>query len=435
MKPGKKWLISTLNRSRLFEIFPSSDGKPKLHGIEAELIKTLMTKIGVDYEIVTPDDGQYGIELSSGNWTGIIGMLYRGEADIGIANLGMFEDRFRTVDFSFPYLSDGLYFSYIKSANREQLFSFIRMFDFSTWMFFLASFLLASVVILIVLKDQETISSIMLYLFGSFLGQTLMFHKQINEWKVIFLSWMLFAFIMSSVYSGALSSFLVLPSEGKVVETFVDLSEAVLKGSHRAYTLKGTNHAAFLRHYPEQYLQSLGKMIEENDWHITADEMTQDPLEKKYSPDGKPKIDAVIGAKYIFKMLYEVGDFKSKVFVSEDRFLGGSVGIAFKKGFCCISEVNKYITRIVEAGIYDKFLKYESLKYWFSLSSEERNIVEIAEDRILSIRDFTDAFLLLSAGLLISCLVFIIELIFPHLKRQYNKARHRIYWLIFWLKK
>ncbi|GFQ66548.1 lig_chan-Glu_bd domain-containing protein [Trichonephila clavata] len=424
MRTEKKWIISTLNRSRLFEIFPISDGKPKLHGMEAELIKTIMAKIGVDYEIVTPQDGQYGIQLSSGNWTGVMGMLYKGEADIGIANLGIFEDRFRAVDFSSSYISDGFYFSYVKSANREQLFSFLRMFDFSTWMCFLASFLLASVVILIILKDQETISSIMLYLFGSFVGQTLMFHRQINEWKVIFLSWMLFAFIMSSVYSGALSSFLVLPSEEKSVETFRELSEAVAKGSHRAYTMKGANHAAFLRRCPERYLQFLGKMIEENDWYITADEMTQNPLKNKYSPDGKPKIDAVLGAKYIFKMLYEVGDFKSKVFISNDRCSSGSVGIAFRKGFCCISKVNKYIKRIVETGIYDKFLKDESSEYWFSLSSEERNIEELAEDRILTIRDLTDAFLLLSAGLLISCLVFITELVSPHLKHRHNKARH-----------
>ncbi|GFW84960.1 hypothetical protein TNCV_682481 [Trichonephila clavipes] len=99
-----------------------------------------MAKIGVNYEIITPEDGQYGIELSSGNWTGVIGMLYRGEAEIGISNLGIFEDRFRTVDFSSPYMSEGLYFSYVKSTKREQLFSFLRMFDFSTWVLFHASF-------------------------------------------------------------------------------------------------------------------------------------------------------------------------------------------------------------------------------------------------------------------------------------------------------
>ncbi|GFW84962.1 hypothetical protein TNCV_682501 [Trichonephila clavipes] len=246
MRIEKKWIISTLNKSRLFEIIPSSDGRTKLYGMEAELIKTIMAKIGVDYEIITPEDGQYGIELSSGNRTGVIGMLYRGEADIGIANLGILEDRFRTVDF-------------------------------------------------------------------------------------------------------------ILPSEGKIVENYRELSEAVAKASHRAYTLNGTNHAAFLRHYLEPYLQSLGKIIEENHWHITADEMTQDPLKTKYFPDGKPKIDAVLGAKYIFKMLYEVGDFKSKVFISEDRSGWGSMGIAFRKGFCCVPEVNKYVKKLYKQEFMTNF--------------------------------------------------------------------------------
>ncbi|GFR04530.1 lig_chan-Glu_bd domain-containing protein [Trichonephila clavata] len=230
---------------------------------------------------------------------------------------------------------------------------------------------------------------------------------------------------MSSVYSGALSSFLVLPSEGKSVETFIELSEAVAKGSHRVYTMKGAKPCRISASLSEHYLQFLGKMIEENDWYITADQMTQKPFGKKNIPlMVSPKIDAVVGGRYIFKLLYDVGNFKSKVFISEDRFIGGSVGVAVRKEFCCISKVNKYLKRIVETGIYDKFLKDESSEYWFSLSSEERNIEELAEDRTLTIRDLTDAFLLLSAGLLISCLVFVMELVFPHLKRRYNMVCH-----------
>ncbi|GFW84897.1 hypothetical protein TNCV_681851 [Trichonephila clavipes] len=53
------------------KLIKRSDGKPKLYGMEAGLIKTIMAKIGVDYEIITPEEGQYGIKLSSENWTGI----------------------------------------------------------------------------------------------------------------------------------------------------------------------------------------------------------------------------------------------------------------------------------------------------------------------------------------------------------------------------
>ncbi|GFR28017.1 hypothetical protein TNCT_528131 [Trichonephila clavata] len=83
----------------------------KVQGMEVGLIKTIMTKIGVDYET---EDEQYGLKLNSGNWTGVIGMLFRGKADIGIANIGILEDKFRSVDFISSYMLEGWYFSYVK---------------------------------------------------------------------------------------------------------------------------------------------------------------------------------------------------------------------------------------------------------------------------------------------------------------------------------
>ncbi|GFS33657.1 putative glutamate receptor, partial [Nephila pilipes] len=372
MSNFNKWTIATLNRSRLFEIYSNSDGMPNIYGIEAELIKSIMSKLNVEYEIVTPADEQYGIELKDGNWTGIIGMLHRGEADIGIANLGIYEDRYRTVDFTVSYMIEGMHFCLLKSAYRDELFVFLHLFDFSTWMFLLGSLFITATVILIILKERETFSSIMLYLFGSLLSQTLIFHKGIYNWKIIFTSWLLFAFVMSSAYSGELLSFLTLPSEAKTVETFQELAEAVAKGSHRVYALRGSQFVAALKGSPEQHLRFLGKMIEKNDWYVTADDMTQNPLKKKDSPDNKTRVDAILGGRYIFKMLYGVGDFKSKVFVSEEKSSMASIAVAFRKGFSCTSEVNTLMTRILSAGIYEKFLRDESLKYWFSLSSDER---------------------------------------------------------------
>ncbi|GFS33654.1 lig_chan-Glu_bd domain-containing protein [Nephila pilipes] len=416
MSNFNKWTIATLNRSRLFEIYSNSDGMPNIYGIEAELIKTIMTKLNVKYEIVTPADEQYGIELKDGNWTGIIGMLHKGEADIGIANLGIYEDRYRTVDFTVSYMIEGMHFCLLKSAYRDELFVFLHLFDFSTWMFLLGSLLITATVILNILKERETFSSIILYLFGSLLSQTLIFHKKIYNWKIIFMSWLVFAFVMSSAYSGALLSFLTLPSEAKTVETFRELADAVAKGSHRVYSLRGAQSILLLRNAAEPHLQFLGNIVIDNDWFITADEMTRNPLKKKVAPVGKPKIDVVFGGFYIFKLLYGVGDFKSKVFVSEEKSIMAPMAIAFRKGFCCSSEVNKVLTRILSAGIYEKFLRDESLKYWFSLSSDERKEMENKEDRSISVNDLAEAFVLLSVGLLISILVFLIEIALSYIK-------------------
>ncbi|GFY53867.1 hypothetical protein TNIN_35491 [Trichonephila inaurata madagascariensis] len=100
MLSSKKWIVAALNRSRIFEIYPSINGKPNISGIEGRYFEIFMTKLGMDYEIVIPKDNEFGRELAFENWTGIIGMLHRGEADIGVNNLGVYEDRYRTVVIS-----------------------------------------------------------------------------------------------------------------------------------------------------------------------------------------------------------------------------------------------------------------------------------------------------------------------------------------------
>ncbi|GFU09164.1 lig_chan-Glu_bd domain-containing protein [Nephila pilipes] len=422
MSTFKKWIIATLNRSRIFEIHSNFDGTPILYGVEGQLLKSIMTKLDVDYEIVTPEDGQFGIELKDGNWTGVIGMLHRGEADIGIANLGIYEDRYRTVDFTSSYMVEELQFCYFKPVNTDIAFGFHRLFDFVTWMYFLGSLFLTAIVMLVILKNKETFSFIILSLFGFFLRQSLILHKKIYKYKSIFTSWLIFAFIMSSVYSGALLSFLAMPYNGKTVETFRELAEAVAKDSYSAYSLRGSQIIPLLLYSQKPHLEVLAKHMKENDWLITAEEMAQNPLKKRDSPMEKPRTDAVLGGVYIFKLLYGVGDFKTKVFISEDNTLAIPMGIALRKGFCCSSEVNTILSRIVSAGIYEKFLRDESFNYWLSLTSDEREIIREKEDRSLSVQDLSEAFILLTAGLLISFLVFLTEIAYSNIMcRLFNR--------------
>ncbi|GFY48698.1 lig_chan-Glu_bd domain-containing protein [Trichonephila inaurata madagascariensis] len=111
-------------RTRIFEIYPSGDGRPNISGIEGRFLEIIMTNLGKNYEIITPEDGEFGTELTFGIWTGVIGMLHRGEADITVANLGVYEDRYRTVDFGIPYLLDGLTYAILKQNDHWKIFSF-----------------------------------------------------------------------------------------------------------------------------------------------------------------------------------------------------------------------------------------------------------------------------------------------------------------------
>ncbi|GFW84833.1 glutamate receptor ionotropic, delta-1 [Trichonephila clavipes] len=406
MLNSEKWIVAALNRSKIFEINPSADGNPNISGIEGRFLEIIMTKLNKSYEITIPKDGEFGRELTFGNWTGVIGMLHRGEADMAVANLGIYENRFRTVDFGFPYMTVGAAFGILKQNKEWKIFSFLRLFDFSIWMSILSSFLISTIIVYAMLKDKETIFNVLFTLFGNMLRQPLHLHANMNKWKFVIGSWLVFAVIMSSIHSGTLLSFLALPSEPKTVETYEELSEAVARGTHRVYCMKGDNALPFLLNSPDTKLQSIGKMMKQNNWLMSADEMTKDPLKNEYS--------AVIAGNYLFHLLYGYGEKKSKVYISEEMAFTANAAFAFRKGFCCISKLSEIVGRIMGSGIYDKLLQDESFKWWL-LKSQNETIIE--KKLSLSVKDLSDAFILLLIGLSMSFLVFLGEIIFGHLSK------------------
>ncbi|GFW20923.1 putative glutamate receptor [Trichonephila clavipes] len=405
MTHSQKWKVAALNRTRIFEIYPSNNGKPNISGIEGRFLKVIMTKLGVDYEIVIPEDGEFGRELAFGNWTGVIGMLHRGEADMAAANLGIYEDRFRAIDFGSPYFMDSVTFGIMKQSNHRKIFSFLRLFDFSIWMSILISLIISAMVTYFVLKDRETFINVFISLFGNILRQPLRF--QTDRWKLVIGCWFVFASTISFIYSCTLLSFLALPSEPKTVKTFEELSEAVEEGTHRAYSMKGSFFASFLQNSKDLKLQLLGEKIMQNNWLLSAEEMSTDPLKNEYS--------AAIGSKYIFKFLYGSGEIKSKVFISEDLAFTANAAFGFRRGFCCTSKLNEIVGQLKGSGIYDKFLKEESFKLQLPKSQSE---AKEEGTKALSVKDVADAFILLSIGLLISLFVFVGELIYYHFKKS-----------------
>ena len=52
-------------------------------------------------------DNQYGSLQSNGTWTGMVGELVAGRADIALANIGVGEERSRYVDYSAVAMSFG----------------------------------------------------------------------------------------------------------------------------------------------------------------------------------------------------------------------------------------------------------------------------------------------------------------------------------------
>ena len=44
-------------------------------GLCPEMLQSISATMNFTYTLVEPEDGQWGVELEDGNWTGLVGML------------------------------------------------------------------------------------------------------------------------------------------------------------------------------------------------------------------------------------------------------------------------------------------------------------------------------------------------------------------------
>ena len=58
-------------------------------------------------EFVQPTDHAWGSLLPNNSWSGMMGMVVRGEADVAISAFTMTKGRLAAIDFMSPYWNDG----------------------------------------------------------------------------------------------------------------------------------------------------------------------------------------------------------------------------------------------------------------------------------------------------------------------------------------
>ncbi|GFQ75955.1 lig_chan-Glu_bd domain-containing protein [Trichonephila clavata] len=364
-----KWLVATINTSKVLELYGNKNGYTKIAGTEGQFADEIFTKMDIKYDIVYPEDNEFGREIYGGNWTGLVGMAKRGEADLAVGTLGISENRFRVVDFSFPYTVDRLTFAVLKPSQRLTTFGFFDVFDFPTWMLLLGSFLIFTAIFFSMLNGTMSYFKVVYDLFGSIMRQPLTFCNYMRGKKFFIVTWLIFSCIMSTVFSSVLLSFLATPSKATTIKNFRELSKAVESGTHRVYSVNGTLTVPFFLNSKEPYLRLLGRKIEQNNWYIPPEEMVNNPLKSTQS---------VIVCQYEYlKFLYGA---QSRILISEDSGYTISTAFVFRKDFCCAKHVNKVISRLLSAGIYERILKLESLKHSLSHPFKEE---DMDKERIL----------------------------------------------------
>jgi len=121
--------------------YEGSNMDEKYEGFNMDLVKELENILGTTMDIRVVDSyGKY--DENTGRWTGMVGELIEGTADMAIADLTITEGRGTVIDFSVPFMEGGITILYKKPKEyAPSHFLFLNPFPTDVWFSIIASYL------------------------------------------------------------------------------------------------------------------------------------------------------------------------------------------------------------------------------------------------------------------------------------------------------
>ncbi|GFX80963.1 lig_chan-Glu_bd domain-containing protein [Trichonephila clavipes] len=323
-------------------VFNRNSSGTSLSGIEGKLLETLASALNFRYEIVSPDDGQWGTMKADGNWSGIIGMVAKGEADMGLSYLAITENRNKVVDFSSPYYVIDRAFVTDQPGLLPKYAVFLYPFKLRVWILATVAFVMFPLILRMLVSVKSCLTCCSYGLLRMAIRKESVEKSMVSGTMLVSLTFFLF------IYSSVLLSFLLVPLREPGVRNFHELSDAVLKGKFKTFVPKGSVEIQLLLESQTLSLKKLGEIIVINNWMYDS----------RKNSDPKAMIGnnaALMGPRLILQSKYGIPPFTRK-FISEDSIAQYSTAIALKNNFFCKSQLDSAILRIVEGGLFQKFV-------------------------------------------------------------------------------
>ncbi|XP_063868257.1 uncharacterized protein LOC135104655 [Scylla paramamosain] len=96
--------------------------------LNTRMITVLAQHLNFTYEVMEPEDCQWGLEGNGGNWTGIVGTLQHEEADFSM-DLTLTSERATVVDFCRVYIDENMVILSSKPRPPPEYLSLIKPFE------------------------------------------------------------------------------------------------------------------------------------------------------------------------------------------------------------------------------------------------------------------------------------------------------------------
>ncbi|KAG8177741.1 hypothetical protein JTE90_023631 [Oedothorax gibbosus] len=402
--------VAVVPRAGIFQVNRTNSGKLQVvGGDEREFLELLSKTLKFDYEVIIPDRGAWG-DIMNGTWTGVVGMVHRGYADIAIGKTSITYARKTVVDYSQPYDIEHLTFATHNPRHLPKTESFLKPFDATIWSAVLVMFIVFAITFKIILPKkpfQWTIFQLLRYI----LYQPLDIVTTKSSSSILLFTLLVLVRFIPMYYSTSLLSYLTIPERGQGIEDVTDLGKRIMLGTYKAVTFAGSSHVDTMKSSINDYIRATGEAIGQNDWFVFPDKTSVSNVLKNDDT-------AVIAPRRFLKRNL------NNVHISRDSFVTLTRAIVLKKNFCCSDALNKYLLRICAGGIYWKILN--DAMFLEKLSSRAAETFQ--EDppvKNLTTEDVAGAFILILTGYALSALVCILEVVIFKIKRRKKKVAEK----------
>ncbi|XP_035671344.1 glutamate receptor ionotropic, kainate 2-like [Branchiostoma floridae] len=120
-----------------------TDEGTDFHGFVIDIVKELSSSLGFDFELYVSPDGKYGAPKENNTqWSGVIGEIMSGRADVAVAPVTISSEREQVVDFTNPFMDLGAGLLMKKpEPEGTSIFAFLQPFKGTVWFSILGALL------------------------------------------------------------------------------------------------------------------------------------------------------------------------------------------------------------------------------------------------------------------------------------------------------
>ena len=369
------------------------EGNKALHVYDAAIIRHLSQLFRAPYKILTPSDGGWGKMLPDGNWSGMVGMVKRSEVDLAVGGIPLDSELFQAVRTSYPYLFSDNTFVTDKPKSLPSNLSFFHPFSLTLWISIIAIiFIISFIFFILTVRKKESFQTVLFLIFGSSVQQPVSFKLRKTNLKLLLGSWLFFNFVITNSYKALfLSSLSFPPLTG--IRNIQDLAIDAERGEVTCFTYKENMFSEIFLKSDIESWRSIGRCLKRN-------VITYGSPEELFlkAPRNKVFIDAKI---YLTQ-------YEKDFFFSEDSFFNTMFIFPISRHFLCEKDLNKYIHRLLEAGLFLKHVKDEQFQFGLEIGSFNKS--ESHTSKKLRIANLKEAFLILISGYILATITLFVEI-------------------------